>query len=48
MGVYQRPKKFKERFDFVGELFPRWATGARSGPGRCPAASGRWSPWAGR
>ncbi len=22
MGVYQRPKSFKERFDFVGELFP--------------------------
>jgi ABC-type branched-subunit amino acid transport system ATPase component len=22
MGVYQRPKSFKKRFDFVGELFP--------------------------
>ncbi len=22
MGVYQRPKSFKARFDFVGELFP--------------------------
>ena len=22
MGVYQRPKSFRKRFDFVGELFP--------------------------
>ena len=48
MGVYQRPKSFKKRFEFVGELFPPCATAAASGPGRCPAVSGRWSPWAGR
>ena len=22
MGCYQRPKQFKERFDFVADLFP--------------------------
>ena len=22
MGVYQRPKSFRKRFEFVGELFP--------------------------
>ena len=22
MGVYLRPKKFRERFDFVADLFP--------------------------
>ena len=49
MGVYQTPKTFKERFDFVGEPVPRpAATGAASGPARCPAASDRWWPWAAR
>ena len=46
MGVFQAPKKFKQSFEFVTGLFPHSATGGRSGPGRCPAASDRWSPWA--
>ncbi|WP_324277463.1 hypothetical protein [Blastococcus brunescens] len=47
MGVYLRPKTFKERFDYVVDLFPCSASDA--GPRRVPspAASGRWSPWGG-
>ena len=49
MGVYQAPKTFDERFDFVIDLFP--LLGERrepAGRARCPAASGRWWRWAGR
>ena len=47
MGVYQRPKKFKERFEFVGDLFPALATaqaqraGSLSGGERQMVAMGR-------
>ena len=46
MGAYLAPKPFAERFDYVAGIFPRLAERKDSGPARCPAASGRWSPWA--
>ena len=48
MGVYLRPKTFKERFDYVIDLFPLLGERRKARPGRCRAVSGRWSPWAGR
>ena len=49
MGVYQAPKRFAERFDFVAGPVPgARPTGASSAPARCRAASGRWSRWAAR
>jgi len=47
MGAYQRPKAFKERFDFVGELFPALVdrrhqrAGSLSGGERQMVAMGR-------
>ncbi len=47
MGIYLRPKKFNERFDFVAELFPLLAerrkvkAGALSGGERQMVAMGR-------
>ena len=47
MGVYQRPKRFKERFDFVTELFPplgdrrNQRAGSLSGGERQMVAMGR-------
>ena len=48
MGAYQEPDKVTERFDKVAELFPALAIGVDSAPARCPVASARWWPWAGR
>ena len=49
MGMFLQPKRFAERFDFVTELFPTAGRAAQAaGRARCPAVSGRWSPWAGR
>jgi ABC-type branched-subunit amino acid transport system ATPase component len=47
MGVYQRPKSFRKRFDFVGELFPalidrrQQRAGSLSGGERQMVAMGR-------
>ena len=49
MGVYLRPKTFKDRFDYVIDLFPLLGERRKAqGRARCPAASARWSRWAGR
>jgi branched-chain amino acid transport system ATP-binding protein len=49
MGSYQAPSGFAERFDFVAGLFPALGPTAQAARrARCPAASGRWSPWAAR
>ena len=48
MGVFQAPKKFKRASSSSPACSPPSATAGPSGPGRCPAASGRWSRWAGR
>ena len=48
MGAYLRGGGTKEDFERVYELFPRSTSGASSSPGRCRAASSRWSRWAAR
>ncbi len=48
MGMFQTPKRFGERFDFIATSSRPWATAVASAPAPCPAASGRWSRWRGR
>ena len=44
----RRPRSSSSASSSSPGCSPPWATAARSGPARCPAASGRWSRWAGR
>ena len=46
MGVFQAPKTFNAGSTSSATCSPPCATVAASAPARCPAASGRWSPWA--
>ena len=50
MGAYLRPKAdLKEEFERVYDAVPAALRAARaSSPGRCRAASSRWSRWAAR
>ena len=49
MGVLPGARRSsRERFEFVTGLFPALGERRSSAPARCPAASARWWPWAGR
>ena len=49
MGCYLKPSMFQSRFDVRHRPVPApGRAGSRSAPGRCRAASARWSRWGGR
>ena len=48
MGVYLRPRRFRQRMDVIGISSLRWWRAAANVPVPSPGANGRWSPWPGR
>lgn len=48
MGLYQNPKVYAERLEFVTGIFDELASDSHNVPARCQVANVRWLPCRGR